>query len=101
MSLELSDLTNKKILLSPQAKPAIYENWKTPACQVTMDTSCDEQAVMELTLQRARLGGAPKSQRRKYRELDQRLTRIREGFRQGDCTVEEFLDSLMHIVHRF
>ena len=60
-----------------------------------------EQAVMELTLQRARLGGAPKSQRRKYRELDQRLTRIREGFRQGDSTVEEFLDSLMHIVHRF
>ena len=60
-----------------------------------------EQAVMELTLQRACLGGAAKSQRRKYRELDQRLTRIREGFRQGDSTVEEFLDSLMHIVHRF
>ena len=53
---------------------------------------------MELSLQRASLGGAPESQRRKYKELDQRLKRIR-GFRQGDSTVEEYLDML--IVHRF
>ena len=54
---------------------------------------------MELSLQRASLGGAPESQRRKYKKLDQRLKRIREGFRQGDSTVEEYLD--MRIVHRF
>ncbi|KAK7116108.1 hypothetical protein V1264_001850 [Littorina saxatilis] len=70
-----------------------------PNVHVLVNILREEQAQMEISLNRARLGARPPSRRRKYRELDERLMRLREMFRQGDMTTDEFLTSVRHIVH--
>lgn len=55
-----------------------------------------EQAAKELVLSRARLGAAPRRQKRTYRKLEKCLKRLTKSFRKGELTVKECLD-----VHRF
>lgn len=60
-----------------------------------------EQANTELTVSRARLGAAPPPRRLKYREADDRITRLRDLYLNGESTTVEFLRSLRHTVHHF
>ena len=60
-----------------------------------------EQAATELTVTRARLGAAPAPRRRRYRDLDDRLDRLLQRYRQGQLTTDRYLSALRHIVHNF
>ena len=60
-----------------------------------------EQSATEVTIEWARLGAAPPSRRRKYRELDDCLDRLTKRFKEGESTVNEFLSSVRHIVHHY
>ena len=66
-----------------------------------LDTLRREQTLTELTLQRARRGVSPPRRRRKYRDLDRRLDRLRDAYQQGLTKTEEFLDSVRHIGHHY
>ena len=56
-----------------------------------------EQGANEVTLLRARLGAAPPIRRPKYRNIDERLSRLRERYLAGETSTEEFLDAVQHL----
>ena len=60
-----------------------------------------EQGKPELTLQRARLGAAPAPRRRKYRQCDERLDRLREQYTSGTLNSMDYINSISHIVCNF
>ena len=72
-----------------------------PNIHSLVKTLKDEQAVTDTTIQRARLGAAPKPWRRRYRNIDSRLECLAGLFNVGEMCVNDFLDSVRHIVHNF
>ena len=60
-----------------------------------------EQALTELTLRRADTGAPPPPRRRKYRDLDIRLDRLLDQYRQGQLTTDNYLTALRHVVHHY
>ncbi|KAL8608726.1 hypothetical protein ACOMHN_067425 [Nucella lapillus] len=60
-----------------------------------------EQAQTEQTMIRARLGDAPPLRRKKYRQLEERLRRVRERYRAGHLNSNDFLAALSHMIHQY
>ena len=60
-----------------------------------------EQAATDLTLARADTGAPPPPRRRKYRELDRKLDRLRGDYRNGQMTTDDYLGALSHLVHHY
>ena len=60
-----------------------------------------EQALTELTIRRADTGAPPPPRRRKYRDLDTRLDRLLDQYRQGQLTTDNYLTALRHVVHHY
>ena len=58
------------------------------------------QAETELTIRRARLGGAPKPGRRKYRLLDSRIQRLTDQFAAGNLTPIQLLEDSSEVVQQ-
>ena len=59
-----------------------------------------EQAETELTLRRARLGGAPKPPRKKYRALDAQVQRLTDQYDQQQITATQLLADLSGVVQQ-
>ena len=56
-----------------------------------------EQGETELTLRRARLGAAPAPRRRKYRQCDERLDRLREQYTSGTLNSMDYINSISQL----
>ena len=72
-----------------------------PNVHKLVDVLRKEQASTETTIQQALLGVAPPPRRRKYRELDCRLQRVRLSYELGVYTTEAYLTAIQHIVHHY
>ena len=57
-----------------------------------------EQASTEMTIQHDLLRVAPPLRRRKYRELDCRLQRVRLSYELGVYTTEAYMTAIQHII---
>ena len=66
-----------------------------------LDSLRREQTLTELTLRQARQGASPPRRRHKYLQLDRRLERLRDAYRQGLTTTAQFLDAVRHIAHHY
>ena len=60
-----------------------------------------ESTNTESPVRRADPGAASPPKRRKYRDLDTRLQRIRRRYREGDLITEQFLPAVSHVVHHY
>lgn len=57
-----------------------------------------EQAANEVKILQLEGGSAPVAKRRKYRNIDQRLTTLKDRFLRGDITVLKYADSASHLL---
>ena len=69
-----------------------------PSIHELVDVIEVEQGANEVTLLRARLGAALTTRRPKYRNIDERLSRLRERYLAGETSTEEFLDAVQHLI---
>ena len=72
-----------------------------PNVHKLVDILRKEQASTETTIQQALLGVAPPPRRRKYRQLDSCLQRVRRSYELGVYTTEAYLTAIQHIVHHY
>ena len=76
----------KRIVKKPH--PNIYE---------LIDVFKREQAASEVTLQQLETGANPPP-RKKYRQLEQRVERIKEKMSAGQMSISEYLDTIGHLI---
>ena len=69
-----------------------------PNIHKLVDVLRKEQASTETTIQQALLGVAPPPRRRRYRELDCRLQRVRLSYELGVYTTEAYMTAIQHII---
>ena len=60
-----------------------------------------EQAMTQLTLQRARLGGAPPARRQKYVRIDQQVETMTTNYTENRLTELEYLAGLRRVIHHY
>ena len=61
----------------------------------------EEQAAMEVTIRHADQGMVPPQRKRVYHELQTRLDRLLDQYRQDGLTTDQYLDSLHRSGHEF
>ena len=57
-----------------------------------------EQAASEVTLQQLETGANPPPRKKKYRQLEQRVERIKEKMSAGQMSISEYLDAIGHLI---
>ena len=57
-----------------------------------------EQAHSEVTLQQLDTGGIPPPRKKMYRQLEQRVERIKEKMSAGQMSISEYLDAIGHLI---
>ncbi|KAL8568606.1 hypothetical protein ACOMHN_006270 [Nucella lapillus] len=60
-----------------------------------------EQWQTEQIIARARLGFEPPLQKKKYRQLENRLNRVRLQYRAGEMNSNDYITILSHMVHHY
>ena len=60
-----------------------------------------EQAMTQLTVQRARLGGAPPARRMKYVRIDEEVQRLTHKFDLDEITPMEYISGLRRVIHHY
>ena len=60
-----------------------------------------EQAMTQLTLQRARLRGAPPARRQKYVRIDQQVDTMTTNYTENRLTELEYLAGLRRVIHHY
>ena len=76
----------KRIVKKPH--PNIYE---------LIDVFKREQAASEVTLQQLETGANPPPWKKKYRQLEQRVERIKEKMSAGQMSISKYLDAILDI----
>ena len=77
----------KRIVKKPH--PNIYE---------LIDVFKREQAATEVTCQQLDTGANPPLRKKKYRQLDQRVQRIKDRMSAGQVSISEHLDAIGHLI---
>ena len=60
-----------------------------------------EQAMTQVTVQRARLGGAALARRMKYVRIDEEVQRLTQRFDSDDITVMDYIAGLRRVIHHY
>ena len=60
-----------------------------------------EQAMTQVTVQRARLGGAPPARRMKYVRIDEEVQRLTHKFDLDEITPMEYISGLRRVIHHY
>ena len=60
-----------------------------------------EQAMTQVTVQRARLGGAPPARRMKYVRIDEEVQRLTQRFDSDDITAMDYIAGLRRVIHHY
>lgn len=61
----------------------------------------DEQRETEISAASALRGNPPKPRRRKYREMERRIQRLKADYTNGRRTAEEYWRAMCHVVRTF
>jgi DNA-binding ferritin-like protein (Dps family) len=61
----------------------------------------DEQRLLEISAAAARRGDAPHARRRKWREMETRLMRLKREYNQGHRDLTEYWEAVVHLIKNF
>jgi DNA-binding ferritin-like protein (Dps family) len=56
----------------------------------------DEQGNTESSVEAAKRGDAPPARKRKWRNMERRLIRLKQEYRNGVMSMEEYWDAVCH-----
>ena len=57
--------------------------------------------MTQVTVQRARLGGAPPARRMKYVRIDEEVQRLTQRFDSDEITAMDFIAGLRRVIHHY
>ena len=60
-----------------------------------------EQALTQVTVQRARLGDAPPARRMKYVMIDEEVQRVTQKFDSDEITAMDYISGLRRVIHHY
>ena len=60
-----------------------------------------EQAMTQITVQRARLGGAPPARRMKYVRIDEEVQRLTQRFDSEELPAMDYIAGLRRVIHHY
>lgn len=95
-------LTNIVLLLS-----GFHHKWNSsverthPSLWVFIRKLKDEQRETEISAAAALRGDPPRPRRRKYRDMEHRILRLKEEYANGRRNVEEYWNAIRHVVRTF
>ena len=86
---------------------AFHRRWnqklerRRPSLWVFIRMLKDEQRLVGVTTRAAERGEARPPQRKKWRDMEESIGRLKREYSQGERTVEEYWNAVLHSVHNF